>query len=92
MKVNLHAKKEDYKIGIGDVLVFSNIKSEDYYMVARDSQPPYKYRLLGLNDGLLYDEYATTEEIVPMLRITTRNNYTLDRVIKSNELEIRQIL
>ena len=91
MKIDLQTKKEDYRIGIGDILAFSNGIAEDYYMVVRDCQSPYEYRLLGLSCGLLYDEYRTTEEILPMLKLTTKNNYTFDRIIKSNKLELRQI-
>ena len=88
MQINLNRnKKITNDLNAGDIVVYRSGTEENYYMIIVDYT---KCKLLDLSDGTIAIAWNNKEDMIKDI-IESDNGWFFDRIIKSDELELRRI-
>ena len=91
MQINLNRnKKITNDLNAGDIVVYRSGTEESYYMIIVDYTSKSKCKLLDLSDGTIAIAWNNKEDMIKDI-IESDNGWFFNRIIKSDELELRRI-
>ena len=91
LKISLNNNKEATNdLNAGDIVVYRSGIEENYYMIVKDYINNSEYKLLDLLDGTMAIAWDNKEDMIEDI-IKSDNGCFFDRIIKSDELELRRI-
>ena len=91
MIVDLNAKSQNKTIEVGDILVFSNGKEYDYYLIVYNNINENFYQIVSLDDSTVLGQYDSITEMRDDLEDEDNNGFKLAEILKSDEVVIRRV-
>lgn len=92
MIIDLNRKESlsTLQFDIGDVIVFYNGETYDYYNAIFDGYSR-EYKLLSLKDSRVYEKWDNLSNMIYCLNHNIKNDYKLIEVLKPDEVVIRRV-
>lgn len=91
MIIDLNTKNQNKTIDVGDILVFSNGKENDYHLIIYNNINESLYQIMSLKDSIILGQYDSITEMRDDLEDEDNNGFKLAEILKPDEVVIRRV-